>query len=87
MRRKRRSGDQSLDPRDIRKLGTYMRDTANITKEEEDSVITEFEKASASGEVAFEGKEFMKAILIELGTRTPACWTPSIRRPIPASIP
>ena len=56
---------KSLDPRDIRKLGTYMRDTANITKEEEDSVITEFEKASASGEVAFEGKEFMKAILIK----------------------
>ena len=56
---------KSLDPRDIRKLGTYMRDTANITKEEEDSVIAEFEKASASGEVAFEGKEFMKSILIK----------------------
>jgi flagellar motor switch protein FliG len=56
---------KSLDPRDIRKLGTYMRDTANITKDEEDSVIAEFEKASASGEVAFEGKEFMKAILVK----------------------
>ena len=56
---------KSLDPRDIRKLGFYMKDTANITKDEETAVIEEFEKASATGEVQFESKEFMKTILVK----------------------
>ncbi len=54
---------KTLDPKDIRKLGLFMKETANITKQEEDSVIAEFEQASASGEVQFEGREFMEAIL------------------------
>ena len=54
---------KTLDPKDIRKLGSFMKETANITKQEEDSVIAEFEQASSSGEVQFEGREFMEAIL------------------------
>ncbi|MCS6296556.1 MAG: flagellar motor switch protein FliG [Nitrospira sp.] len=54
---------KTLDPKDIRKLGAFMKETANITKQEEDSVIAEFEQASSSGEVQFEGREFMEAIL------------------------
>lgn len=41
---------KTLDPKDIRKLGSFMKETANITKQEEDSVIAEFEQASSSGE-------------------------------------
>ncbi|MBK9111754.1 MAG: hypothetical protein IPM88_08735 [Nitrospira sp.] len=33
---------KTLDPKDIRKLGSFMKETANITKQEEDSVIAEF---------------------------------------------
>ena len=40
-----------------------MKETANITKQEEDSVIAEFEQASSSGEVQFQGREFMESIL------------------------
>lgn len=54
---------KSLDPKEIRKLGTFMSDTANITKEEELSVMEDFEKASAGGEVSFKGKEYIKNIL------------------------
>ena len=54
---------KALDPKDIRKLGAFMKETANITKQEEESVIAEFEQASSSGEVQFEGREFMEAIL------------------------
>jgi flagellar motor switch protein FliG len=56
---------KSLGPKEIRKLGSYMKDTANITKEEEDVVIQEFEHASESGEMQFEGKEYIKSILIK----------------------
>jgi len=54
---------KSLDPKEIRKLGTFMSDTANISQEEEQSVMGDFEKASASGEVSFHGKEYIKTIL------------------------
>lgn len=54
---------KNLDPKEIRKLGTFMSDTANITKEEELSVMEDFEKASAVGEVSFHGKEYIKTIL------------------------
>jgi flagellar motor switch protein FliG len=54
---------KNLDPKEIRKLGTFMNDTANISQEEEQSVMGDFEKASASGEVSFKGKEYIKTIL------------------------
>lgn len=54
---------KALDPKDIRKLGAFMKETANITKQEEEIVIAEFEQASSSGEVRFEGREFMESIL------------------------
>jgi flagellar motor switch protein FliG len=54
---------KSLDPKEIRRLGASMNATANITREEESSVIDEFEKANASGQVSFHGKEYIKAIL------------------------
>jgi flagellar motor switch protein FliG len=54
---------KSLDPKEIRRLGVSMNATANITREEESSVIDEFEKASASGDVAFHGKEYIKTVL------------------------
>ena len=54
---------KALDPKDIRKLGAFMKETANITKQEEEIVIAEFEQASSSGEVQFEGREFMESIL------------------------
>ena len=54
---------KSLDPKEIRRLGASMNATANITREEESIVIDEFEKASASGEVTFHGKDYIKTIL------------------------
>jgi len=54
---------KSLDPKEIRRLGASMNATANITREEESVVIDEFEKASANGDVAFHGKEYIRAIL------------------------
>ena len=54
---------KNLDPKEIRRLGSYMNAAANITQEEESIVIDEFEKASANGEVSFHGKEYIKAIL------------------------
>jgi flagellar motor switch protein FliG len=52
-----------LEPKEIRKIGAFMKDTANITREEEEAVIAEFEKANASGEIGFEGKEYIKSVL------------------------
>ena len=52
-----------LDPKEIRRLGASMSETANITREEESIVINEFEKASASGDVTFHGRDYIKAIL------------------------
>ncbi len=54
---------KSLDPKEIRKLGTFMHDTAHITQEEEHNVLTDFEKASALGDVEFDGKDYIKTIL------------------------
>lgn len=54
-----------LDPAEIRKLGSYMKNTANISKDEEDVVIAEFDKENARGETQFEGKEYIKNILIK----------------------
>ncbi len=52
-----------LEPKEIRKIGAVMKDTANITREEEEAVIAEFEQASASGGIGFEGKEYIKSVL------------------------
>ena len=52
-----------LDPRDIRKIGQYMAEVSNISREEEDEVIKEFKTVTESGDVGFEGKEFIKSIL------------------------
>jgi flagellar motor switch protein FliG len=54
---------KNLDPKEIRKLGSFMNDTANISKEEEQIVMEDFERASAVGEVSFHGKEYIKTIL------------------------
>jgi flagellar motor switch protein FliG len=54
---------KNLDPKEIRKLGSFMSDTANISKEEEQSVMEDFERVSAVGEVSFHGKEYIKTIL------------------------
>lgn len=56
---------KQLDPKEIKKLGNYMNGTANITKEEEETVIAEFHVASSSGEVQFKGNEYIKNILIK----------------------
>ncbi len=56
---------KSLGPKEIRKLGSYMKDTANISKDEEDLVIQEFDQASENGEMQFEGKEYIKTILVK----------------------
>ncbi len=52
-----------LEPRDIRKLGKLMSQTASITHDEESAVMNEFAKASASQAVEFQGQEFMKTVL------------------------
>jgi len=54
---------KSLDPKEIRRLGASMNAKANITREEESIVMDEFEKASASGDVTFHGREYIKSIL------------------------
>ncbi len=54
---------KNLDPKEIRKLGSFMSDAANISKEDEQRVMEDFERASALGEVSFHGKEYIKTIL------------------------
>ena len=54
-----------LDPKEIKKLGTFMNGTAQISREQEEAVISDFKDASASGEVQFQGKEYIKNILIK----------------------
>ena len=54
---------KNLSPKEIRRLGLSMNATANITREDESIVIDEFDRASASGDVTFQGKEYIKAIL------------------------
>lgn len=52
-----------LDPADVRKIGSFMAAVEKITKEEEDAVIADFTKASQSGDIGFQGKEYLKAVL------------------------
>jgi flagellar motor switch protein FliG len=52
-----------LEPKDIRKIGMYMTELSNISRDEENEVIKEFRGATESGDVGFEGKEYIKSIL------------------------
>ena len=52
-----------LEPRDIRKVGVYMAELSNITKEQETEVMQEFTTAAGQGTIGFEGKEYIKTIL------------------------
>ncbi|MEK6784199.1 MAG: flagellar motor switch protein FliG [Nitrospirota bacterium] len=56
---------KQLDPKEIKRLGTFMNGTAQISRDEEDAVISDFQTASASGDVQFQGKEFIKSVLIK----------------------
>ncbi|MFZ3013469.1 MAG: flagellar motor switch protein FliG [Nitrospira sp.] len=56
---------KQLDPKEIKRLGAFMSGTAQISRDEEDAVILDFQAASASGEVQFQGKEFIKSVLIK----------------------
>ncbi|MDH4152177.1 MAG: flagellar motor switch protein FliG [Nitrospira sp.] len=52
-----------LDPKEIKKLGSFMNATAQISRQDEDAVISDFQAASATGGVQFQGKEFIKIVL------------------------
>jgi len=52
-----------LDPKDIRRIGAHMTSLSNISREEEGSVIQDFQHAANSGTISFEGKEYIKTIL------------------------
>jgi len=54
-----------LDPKEIRKIGRYMTALSHISREEEQAVIQEFQRASGTGGVVVEGKEYIRAILIK----------------------
>lgn len=56
---------KQLNPKEIKKLGSFMQGTSQISKEEEDAVITDFKTVSARGEVQFQGREFIKNILVK----------------------
>ena len=56
---------KQLDPKEIKRLGTFMNGTAQISRDEEDAVMLDFQAASASGEVQFQGKEFIRTVLIK----------------------
>lgn len=56
---------KQLDPKEIKKLGSFMQQAAHISKEEEDQVIADFKAMSVKGEIQFQGAEFIKNILIK----------------------
>ena len=56
---------KQLDPKEIKRLGSFMNGTAHISRDEEDAVMSDFQTASASGDVQFQGKEFIKTVLIK----------------------
>ena len=56
---------KQLDPKEIKKLGASMSGTAQISRDEEDAVILDFKAASATGDVQFQGKEYIKTVLIK----------------------
>ncbi len=54
---------KQLDPKEIKKLGSFMSGTAQISREDEEVVISDFQAASAAGGVQFQGREFIKTVL------------------------
>lgn len=56
---------KQLDPKEIKRLGSFMNGTAQISRDEEDTVISDFQAASSSGDVQFQGREFIKTVLIK----------------------
>jgi flagellar motor switch protein FliG len=56
---------KQLDPKEIKKLGGFMNGTAQISRDEEEAVISDFQAASASGGIQFQGKEFIKTVLMK----------------------
>lgn len=54
---------KQLDPKEIKKLGSFLNGTAQISKQDEEAVISDFQMASATGGVQFQGKEFIKSVL------------------------
>ena len=54
---------KQLDPKEIKKLGSFMSGTAQISREDEEAVISDFRAASAAGDVQFHGREFIKTVL------------------------
>jgi flagellar motor switch protein FliG len=56
---------KQLDPKEIKKLGSFMNVTAEIARDDENAVILDFKTASATGNVQFQGKEYIKNILIK----------------------
>lgn len=47
---------KQLDPKEIKKLGSFMSGTAQISRDEEEAVISDFQTASATGEFSFREK-------------------------------
>ncbi|HJU04945.1 MAG TPA: flagellar motor switch protein FliG [Nitrospiraceae bacterium] len=52
-----------LSPKEIRKVGQYMAELSNVSREQEAEVIQEYQSASGSGSIGFEGKAYIKSIL------------------------
>ena len=56
------------DPKEIKRLGTFMNGTAQISRDEEDAVISVF-RLPVRRRVQFQGKEFIKSVLIRRWAR------------------
>lgn len=52
-----------LEPKEIRKVGLQIAGLSNISREEEAEVMQEFQLASSKGDIGFEGREYIRAIL------------------------
>lgn len=52
-----------LEPGDIRKIGAFMTELTDCSREEEETVIKEFSTALSAGAIGFEGKEYIRTIL------------------------
>jgi flagellar motor switch protein FliG len=52
-----------LEPKDIRKVGIYMAELSNISQEQENEVLQEFQTTAGHGTIGFEGREYIKTIL------------------------
>jgi flagellar motor switch protein FliG len=54
---------QHLDPKEIKKIGASMTVLSQISKEDEQVVIQEFQRAAGSGGMVIEGKDYIKTVL------------------------